>query len=540
MVSEVAPGALTRDPLRGALAAVRRHPHASALAALVFLSLVFRVYVSRACSLWLDEDYTHVEIRRAWPTVLAGPEPAHPPLFFVLVKLATIPFGYSETALRSVSLISGCVLLVAVYWLCLELALSRTRALGVVALLAITSSFMNYSIEARMYALFPALATLAVTCVLKLFREPRRLGYLAGFSLAAAAMGATHYFGVAYAGALLGALLVGLLPRWREVELTPARAARAALALFALLGALAIVLAHALAVAAFYSNHQAGSGTGTWTQLLRAFLADFSFAGTQDWSAYVEIPLAFGGLVLLGRSLRGIARVLPLALTFFPCFGAFLITSGHFVAPRYLAPSWVFYHVGACVGLFALVDGLRKFLSRTLSAVPERAAWALVVLPVGLRLLQYPEHWGAGEDDYRGLQTYFMEHLASNTALVTFPGRAGVRMMAWEYPVNATPIELEHFKRVPGIDRYLVAETHLHGAARQAEFERLIHRAFGLDPAAWRKLQLLDLPGTTFQPPVKARLVVWDGNRIRMPGGRPRPEPRRRRPHRSESDAADG
>ncbi len=521
------------------VSALRRRPQPSALAVLVLVSLAFRVYVSHACSLWLDEDYTHVEIDRGWPTVLAGPEPAHPPLFFVLTKLAVMPFGYSETALRATSLASGCVLLVAVYWLCLELELTAWRSLAVVALLGITPFFMNQAIEARMYALYSALAALAVVCMLRLLREPARLGYLTGFAVCVGGMAATHYFGLAYAFALLGALAVGMIPKWREVELTPRRAIRVGLVLAALLGVLAAVLLRAVALASYYSRAKRGGGSGPWPELLEQILSDFSFVGSSAAAAKVELALAAAGLVLLARSLRGIARIVPLALAFCPCIGALFITSGHFVAPRYVVPSWIFFHVGACVALFAMGDAVRRLLATRASPVGLLVACALVLTPVAWRLAEYPANWGAGESDYRGLERYFMRHLAWNTALVTFPGAAGVRMMQREYPVNPRPIELEHFKRVPGIDRYLVAEIHVRSDARRAELEHLVRRYFGLLPAAWRDVPLLDLPGTTFQPPVQARLLSWDGHKVEVPPAdrHPHPAPRRHHHHRrSEHD----
>lgn len=517
---------------------LRRHPHATALAVLVVASLAFRLYVSHACSLWLDEDYTHLEVRRDWLTVLAGPEPAHPPLFFVLTKLATVPFVYSETALRAVSLLSGCGLLVALYWLCRELGLTAGRALIVVALLAITPFFIDAAVEARMYALYSMLATLAVACVLRLLREPNRLDYLAGFALSAGAMAATHYFGLAYAAALLGALLLGLIPKWKQLELTPRRRVQGALVLAALLAVLGLVLLRALALATFYATNKAGSGSAPWQYLLDSMLSDFSFLGTHPWARLVELLLAAAGLVLLGLPLRGIARLIPFALTFCPCIGALFIQSGHFVAPRYLAPSWVLYHLGACVGLFALVDLGRRHLA---ARVPRYAplAWAPVALAASVRVAEYPTNWGAGEDDYRGLQEYFLEHLAQNTKLVCYPGRAGIRLMFFEYPVGSErPIELEHFKRRPGVDRYLVAEIHLHGPGKRAEFERLIKQHFGLTPDLWRELPLLDLAGTVFQPPVKARLVVWNGDKVAVPPARPRRTPHRHH-RRVEQDVED-
>ena len=89
--------------------AVRARPGALAVACVVLLSLAFRLHVSRACSMWLDEVATHFDALRPWPRVLHGPEQEHPPLMFVLVKIATYVLGTSETAVRSVSIFFGCL-----------------------------------------------------------------------------------------------------------------------------------------------------------------------------------------------------------------------------------------------------------------------------------------------------------------------------------------------------------------------------------------------------------------------------------------------
>ena len=496
------------------VAALRRRSHAIALGVIVLASLAYRLHASRACSLWLDEDYTHTEVVRSWPAVLAGPEPVHPPLFFVLTKLALVPFGYSETGLRAVSLGFGCVLLVAVYWLCLELGLAAVRALVVVALLAITPFFIGHAIEARQYALYPALGTLALVFVLRLLREPNRLRHGVGFAASAAAMAATHYFGVAYACALLAVLVWGLFARRRELDHAPRRVLAAGLVVTALLGVLALLLAHAVALARFYGNHKAGRGSEPWPVLLDALIAKFALVRGHTGER-LELAFAVVGLALVSRSLRGVARTVLLPLTFVPCALSLCISSGHFVAPRYLAPSWVLYHVGACVALFALAERVRALLARVTPKVAPALAWLFLLVPVVPRLAEYPLEFGAGEDDYRGLERYFMAHLAPKTALVTFPGHAGIRMMEFEYPVNAPPIELEHFHGRSGIERYLIAEIHL-PASRRAEFDHLIEKDFGLSAQAWRDTPFIDLPGTEYQRGVRARLLAWDGSRAHV------------------------
>ena len=100
------------------------------------------------------------------------------------------------------------------------------------------------------------------------------------------------------------------------------------------------------------------------SELLQDILHDFSFLTNEVWSVVLQPGLTLVGLVLLSRQLRGVARALPLGLGLAPCVAALFISGQHFIAARYLAPSAVFYHLGACVALFAAVDQIQLLLAR--------------------------------------------------------------------------------------------------------------------------------------------------------------------------------
>src|SRR5690349_20308528 len=138
----------------------RARTHIAVLGCLIVASLVFRIYVSIRCSLWYDEVWTLHYSSAPWPQLLRGPSREHPPLMYVLVRLVTDVFGTSELAVRAVSLFFGCVLLVAVYLLCLELAFTKTEALVGVAFVALGPFFIRHAVEARQYAMLAALTTL--------------------------------------------------------------------------------------------------------------------------------------------------------------------------------------------------------------------------------------------------------------------------------------------------------------------------------------------------------------------------------------------
>ncbi len=478
------------------------------LATIVLSSLAFRVHLASECSLWLDEVTTHAGVRRPWPELLRGPSRTHPPLMYWIVAGAVELFGDDETGIRSVSLFFGCVLLIATYELCLELKLGVERALVVVALLALSPFFVRHATEARHYAMVGALSTLATTRVLRVLQVPRRSD-LIGFAGAAVALAWTHYFGLAYALSLIGVASIGLFPHWRSFS------RKQRLALLGLFSVVCVALGLVAVKAATVGRHYAVgtiNGEATLalnTGLLSGLPREFSFlANNSAWSLVGQPLLALAGLFILGLRLRGVARLVPIGLGIVPCLAAMLLPASHFLAPRYLAPSAVFYHLGVCVALFVAVDIVRRGLidDARLRRLAPLVGWTMLVAVLFARLREYPKGFGAGDVDYRGLQRYFVDELARDTRLVAYYGVFG-EMMTRKYRIGSRPVRLEHFRGVRGIDRYLVAEFHIGAGEGRAAVGSLVEEHFGLSAEEWRALPLVRLPHSKYQAPVAARLV---------------------------------
>jgi hypothetical protein len=500
--------------------AVRAQPGALAVACVVLLSLAYRLHVSRACSLWLDEVSTHFDALQSWPRVLDGPEREHPALMFVLVKIATYVLGTSETAVRSVSIFFGCLLLVAVYELCLELGVTVWRSVIVVSTLAMSPFFIRHATEARQYAILAACCTLATTRALRLLRGPVRTRDLVGLMLNAVAAAATHYFGLAYALALLGSSAIGVGQHWKKTA--PPRRLAAVGALLVCLVPLGYLTVRASELGRHYAVGAIDSAAGPVfnSELLQGILENFSFLTNEVWSHVLQPGLTLVGLVLLSRQLRGVARALPLGLGLAPCIAALFISGQHFIAARYLAPSAVFYHLGACVALFAAVDYIQPLLARgkwPALLAPHLGGLVLVGF-LAARLQEYPDGFGAGAEDYRGLQRYFRAELARNTALVSYPGHFGELLLHEEYDVGPRLISLEKFRPLPGIHRYLIVE--LASPRYHSDAGALVERNLGISAQAWSSLPLFPLPRSTYQGAVPAYLVEPPSDWVWVPPAR--------------------
>jgi hypothetical protein len=475
---------------------------------IVGASLLLRLHVSRECSLWLDEAATARDAYAPWPILLHGPEREHPPLMFWLVRLATALFGRGDTGVRLISLLFGCVLLVAVDRLCLELEFSKARALIVTASLALTPFFVRHATEARQYAMAGALVTFAAVFALRLLRGPFTLRSLLGLAVCSVCAAATHFFALAYALALWGAVAVGTIRSWqlRALSRHEQRALAGVLAVsllaFGAIGAEVVALAH------FYASHSLGSQVHHHFSAPAIWQA-FSFSTRPSWPVRLEAVLSALGLVLIAARLQNIAGIIPGSLAFAPLAVASVLSSGHALTPRYLFPSFVFYHLGAVTAVFGAFD-LLTFVVAYFGPFARRAsllAWLVLLVPLALRLKEYPAGFGAGQLNYRGLQAYFQGARARDTALVVFVGYAGLSIMKTQYPVPHL-MSLEDFEPIPGIDRYLIAEFSSTDPHLSARLGPLLRRHFELSLGQWRALRLVRLPGTRFQLPPRARLIT--------------------------------
>jgi uncharacterized membrane protein len=210
--------------------ALRTRPwHWAVLAGILVLATGLRVHHLTAEGLWMDELYMlqhsagHCYADHSLPrdrvfpdlprmTGLGGAGPvtriwtsltndAHPPLYYVLLRLWRDAFGSSDAALRSLSVVvslAGVVLLFEVG----RLLVGPASALWACLLMALAQPQIWYAQEARSYALLIAMLLGAATALVRI--ERMGFGRLRAVALGGCLLGAmlTHYFAVAVCAAL--------------------------------------------------------------------------------------------------------------------------------------------------------------------------------------------------------------------------------------------------------------------------------------------------------------------------------------------------
>ncbi len=152
-------------------------------------------------SLWLDEaigalvvrDQSYAQIITEFPK-----NDNHPPLYYLSLKLWSEIFGYSEFALRSLSVLFGVVTVFLIYKIALLIGgvgnKKRFQLAKISLLLLATSPFhIYYSQEARMYSMAAFLASFSIYCFLRVTKDSNYVRYWVLFSLSITALVFTDY-----------------------------------------------------------------------------------------------------------------------------------------------------------------------------------------------------------------------------------------------------------------------------------------------------------------------------------------------------------
>jgi len=177
-------------------------PHGALVLALLALALLLRLWGLGAESLWFDEIESVRLSDGPIADVLKDPaDSVHPPLYFLILHAWRSLAGDTDASLRWPSLLASLAGLGALYLLARDLA-GREAALIAILLGAVNPLDVYYAQEARMYAQATLLATLAAWCLWRWLEgrdrgdsRRHRLGWIAGYTLCAAALLYTHYLG---------------------------------------------------------------------------------------------------------------------------------------------------------------------------------------------------------------------------------------------------------------------------------------------------------------------------------------------------------
>ena len=148
--------------------------------------------VNRA--VWFDESYSAQTIKGTFSEIAKTTSAdVHPPLYYYLLKIWTIPFGRSILSLRSFSVFFGIITIIFAFLVFKRWSKSPKIAGFITLAVAVCPFFIYYATEIRMYSLVCAIV-MASVYVLDLALEKKSRKYWFIYSLLLALALYTHYF----------------------------------------------------------------------------------------------------------------------------------------------------------------------------------------------------------------------------------------------------------------------------------------------------------------------------------------------------------
>ncbi len=238
-------------------------------------------------ALWADEALTYVLAQSPAGALASAPIDPTPPLYYWLHQWL-IPDGASAAVGRSISLVAGMLAIPATFLLGRALV-GHSAAGFAAAWVAVSAPLVDYSQEARPYALLVLLILMSALALDRTLREPRRRWPVAIFALTTILALYTHFVAWFWA-ALALAMLLKLSPR-RGVALLAS-----GVVIVMAIPEMARVLRYATEANAFHWLAQPGPG-------------DFIRLLLDQWFAFGAVALSAGFAAVL--VVVGVARRAP-------------------------------------------------------------------------------------------------------------------------------------------------------------------------------------------------------------------------------------
>lgn len=366
-----------------------------ALAGLMILAYALAAYRLDTKDLWLDEavsaNHARLPLSGLW-TVISGQDP-NMGLYYVLLHFWARVFGYSPSAVRSLSVLLGGLTIPAIVVLGTRL-FGRSAGLLTGLLLATNPFFLHYEQDARAYALVVLLVVLSSLFFVKAIEQPSRSTRI-GYVIASALSIYAHYFA---AFVLLVQLLTLLLARRRAAFTRYWIGAAAAVAV--------------LCIPEVVFAVRAGTRGISWIRVPHFYLVSD-----------------------LGRQLAG-GRVLAYLLAILICFGfSFEVRHGKpwrawFLAAWLILPVLLVFVISKLgrplfVNYFFIVvlPAITLLVAAALTRIPSRPAAVVFAVAVVVLAALGMRNWydRPSIEAYRPATAYILAHQRPGDALLPYP-----------------------------------------------------------------------------------------------------------------------
>lgn len=196
-------------------------------AAVLVLCAIFAasasLFIGLHQSVWFDEAYSILLAKHTVVEIihLTGLD-THPPFYYLLLKGWASLFGWSELALRTLSVASMSGALVVSGLLVRKMFGSKV-AIGTIILLALSPLLLRYGFEIRMYSLASLIGVSATYCLYSAYKSKEgRRKWLIGYGLLVAlGMFSLYYLALLWIAHATWLIVAAVRNKWRVASLLP-------------------------------------------------------------------------------------------------------------------------------------------------------------------------------------------------------------------------------------------------------------------------------------------------------------------------------
>ena len=167
---------------------------AAILGIILMFAFVLRLYQLSKASLWMDELFS-VALRAQLPIseVVDLTQEDHPPLYYAVLHYWLQFMGTSTFAIRLLSVLFGVLSILAIYLVGRRLFGTKVGMYSAV-FMAISSMHLNYSRDARMYAMFMCFGFFSLYYFIRMLDGDRSVRTTVGYTLMTTLMVYTHLY----------------------------------------------------------------------------------------------------------------------------------------------------------------------------------------------------------------------------------------------------------------------------------------------------------------------------------------------------------
>ncbi len=168
------------------------------LGVILLLAILLRLREFSATGFWFDEAFTGNVIKFSWKEMfdVIATDRLHPPIYYILVRLWSYIFGFTQSGIRSFSVFTGLLSVITVYFIGRDFFDKKkypVTGLLMAFILAISPFFVSYSIESRSYSLIAFEGVLVIYFSLKYITSKYEKKYLLWLILFSLLLFFTHY-----------------------------------------------------------------------------------------------------------------------------------------------------------------------------------------------------------------------------------------------------------------------------------------------------------------------------------------------------------